>query len=143
MNIQDQFDGNSGADESAFRLLIESATDHAILAMDREGLITSWSRGAERMLGYREEEILGKTGDVIFVPEDRAADRGSVPLLLVQAEQDKPPVRKDQARPTERQRERQKQPQAERLLWRRGDDHQQDRHRRRRRLRAGGFDLRK
>jgi PAS domain S-box-containing protein len=45
---------------------IESATDFAILTADAEGLITSWNVGGERLVGYSESEILGKSGDVIF-----------------------------------------------------------------------------
>ena len=58
------------------------------------------------------------------VPEGRAADRGSMPLVLAQAEQDKPPVRKDQARPSERQREQQGQPQAGRKPQQAGEQAQ-------------------
>jgi PAS domain S-box-containing protein len=53
--------------------VVESATDFAIFSMDPSGLVTSWNRGAERVLGYAEEEILGVAGDAIFTPEDRAA----------------------------------------------------------------------
>jgi PAS domain S-box-containing protein len=41
--------------------------------MDRNGLVTSWNPGAERVLGWSSEEILNCTADVIFTPEDRAA----------------------------------------------------------------------
>ncbi|HEY0062330.1 MAG TPA: ATP-binding protein, partial [Telluria sp.] len=41
--------------------------------MDRNGLITSFNSGAERIFGYREEEILGQSDVLIFTPEDRAA----------------------------------------------------------------------
>ncbi len=62
-----------GADRSElFERLIESATDFAIFTIDAEGLVTSWNVGGERLVGYSESEILGKTGDVIFVEEDRA-----------------------------------------------------------------------
>src|SRR5260221_8130744 len=40
--------------------------------MDGERRITSWNVGAERLLGYSEQEILGQTADLIFTPEDRA-----------------------------------------------------------------------
>jgi PAS domain S-box-containing protein len=56
-----------------YERLIESATGFAIFTIDADGLTTSWNIGGERLLGYSESEILGKTGDVIFVEEDRAA----------------------------------------------------------------------
>lgn len=55
------------------RLMVESATDFAIIAMDQEGIVTSWNSGAANLLGYAEDEILGRNGDVVFTPEDRAA----------------------------------------------------------------------
>jgi PAS domain S-box-containing protein len=61
-----------GSDE-LLRLAVESATDFAIFAMDVTGNVTTWNKGAERLLGYTEDEMLGHSGDVVFTPEDRAA----------------------------------------------------------------------
>jgi two-component system CheB/CheR fusion protein len=55
------------------RLIIENARDYAIFSMNLERHVTTWNSGAERLLGYRSDEIIGKTGDVIFTDEDRAA----------------------------------------------------------------------
>jgi two-component system CheB/CheR fusion protein len=55
------------------RILVESARDFAILQLDLDGNVTSWSSGAERILGWSEQEILGKSGDLVFTPEDRHA----------------------------------------------------------------------
>lgn len=63
--------GTPGSDE-LLRLVVESATDFAIIAMDKAGVVTGWNTGAERLLGFVENEIIGHTADVIFVPEDRA-----------------------------------------------------------------------
>src|SRR6478735_4925743 len=41
--------------------------------MDLDRRITSWSSGAQQILGYAREEALGKLADIIFTPEDRAA----------------------------------------------------------------------
>jgi PAS domain S-box-containing protein len=60
--------------EELFELIIESSTDFAIFTMDANGLTTSWNVGAERLFGYTEDEIVGATADVIFVPEERKAD---------------------------------------------------------------------
>lgn len=61
--------------EERYRLIVESATDFAIMALDLDGHVTSWNTGAERILGYGEAEILGRSADVLFTPEDRAAGR--------------------------------------------------------------------
>ncbi|PSR51848.1 histidine kinase [Adhaeribacter arboris] len=57
--------------EQRLRLIIESAKDYAILSLDTQRRVVSWSSGAQILLGYTEAEIIGKSGDLIFVPEDR------------------------------------------------------------------------
>jgi len=42
------------------RLLVESTQEHAIFMLDPDGHVTSWNRGAERLKGYRAEEIIGQ-----------------------------------------------------------------------------------
>jgi PAS domain S-box-containing protein len=59
--------------EELFELLVESSIDFAIFSIDTDGLITSWNVGAERLFGYAEDEMLGRSADVIFTAEDRAA----------------------------------------------------------------------
>jgi len=54
--------------------LLDSATDYAIVTLDDAGLITGWNSGAEAILGWTEAEVLGHLGEMIFTPEDRAAD---------------------------------------------------------------------
>jgi len=56
------------------RVLTESFTDYAIFSTDTEGMIDTWNPGAEKIFGYREREILGKSGEVLFTPEDNAKD---------------------------------------------------------------------
>jgi PAS domain S-box-containing protein len=51
--------------------LLDSATDYAIIAMDLDGLVTSWNEGAHRILGWTEEEMLGQPASVFFTLEDR------------------------------------------------------------------------
>jgi PAS domain S-box-containing protein len=60
------------ASDDHLRLLIESATDHAIFSMDLERRVTTWNTGAERLFGYNEEEIVGNLADCVFTPEDCA-----------------------------------------------------------------------
>jgi PAS domain S-box-containing protein len=58
--------------EERLRLIMESARDFAIFTTDCEGIVTTWNRGAERILGYAENEIVGCNADILFTPEDRA-----------------------------------------------------------------------
>ena len=55
--------------EERFRLLVRGVKDYAIFMMDPNGYIVSWNEGAERLKGYREEEILGKHFSVFHLPE--------------------------------------------------------------------------
>jgi PAS domain S-box-containing protein len=57
------------------RLILDSAVDYAIVTLSAEGDVTSWNEGAERILGWTEEEIIGRSSEVFFTPEDNARDR--------------------------------------------------------------------
>ncbi|MBD1909154.1 ATP-binding protein [Leptolyngbya sp. FACHB-8] len=88
--------------ESRFRLIVESAKDYAIFTLDLDGVITSWNPGAERLLGYKEAEIIGQPGYTIFTPEDRknGQDKKELEIALTQgrAEDDRWHLRKDGSR---------------------------------------------
>jgi PAS domain S-box-containing protein len=53
-----------------FQLVVEAIEDYAIYMLDPDGLIESWSPGAERLKGYRAEEVLGKSYSIFFRPQD-------------------------------------------------------------------------
>jgi two-component system CheB/CheR fusion protein len=59
--------------EERLRLMVENAVEYAIFSTDCDRLVTGWNPGAERLLGYAEAEVLGKSADIIFLQEDRAA----------------------------------------------------------------------
>lgn len=56
--------------EERLRLMIESVQDYAIFMMDPKGYITSWNVGAERINGYKANEIIGKHFSVFYIEED-------------------------------------------------------------------------
>jgi len=56
--------------EQRFRLLVESVSDYAIYMVDPEGRVVTWNVGAERSIGYKPEEVLGRDFCMFFVPED-------------------------------------------------------------------------
>ncbi|WP_169742860.1 PAS domain S-box protein [Muricoccus aerilatus] len=58
--------------EARLRLVVEGARDHAILTITAEGIISSWSAGAETIFGWTEKEIVGQPYGTIFTDEDRA-----------------------------------------------------------------------
>jgi PAS domain S-box-containing protein len=59
--------------EEKLRLLVDGAKDYAMILMDTQGCITNWNKGAMRILGWSEEEVLGQQVDFIFSDEDVTA----------------------------------------------------------------------
>ena len=53
--------------------LIESSTE-AIISTDKEGNVVLFSKGAEALLGYREQEVIGRRVTVLYGSESRAMD---------------------------------------------------------------------
>jgi PAS domain S-box-containing protein len=60
------------ASEHEMRLFVQSVRDYAINMLDPEGRVISWNEGAERIEGYRAEEILGRHFSILFAPEEIA-----------------------------------------------------------------------
>jgi PAS domain S-box-containing protein len=58
--------------EARFRMFTENVLDYAMFLLDVEGCVESWNTGAERILGYAQHEIIGRSGSVFFTPEDLA-----------------------------------------------------------------------
>lgn len=59
--------------EERFRLLVQGVTDYAIYMIDRDGLVTNWNAGAQRIKGYCPDEIVGRHFSLFYRPEDRAS----------------------------------------------------------------------
>jgi two-component system, chemotaxis family, CheB/CheR fusion protein len=75
-----------GAIRERYRVIVEGATSYAIFTFDMRGLVTTWNRGAETMLGYSEDEMLGQDFRVIFTPEDIAAGLADVEMWSAEHE---------------------------------------------------------
>ncbi|HVS30794.1 MAG TPA: PAS domain S-box protein [Thermoanaerobaculia bacterium] len=58
--------------EESFRLMVESVSDYAIVMVDPMGNVVSWNTGAERIKGYRAEEIVGRHFS-LFYPSGEVA----------------------------------------------------------------------
>jgi PAS domain S-box-containing protein len=56
--------------EERFRLVIEGVRDYGIFALDPQGHVVSWNTGAERIKGWRSEEILGRHFSVFYPGDD-------------------------------------------------------------------------
>ncbi|MDO1446738.1 PAS domain S-box protein [Rhodocytophaga aerolata] len=55
--------------ESMYSAFIDQVEEYAIFSMDSQGIVTSWNAGAERIKGYKEEEVIGKHFRMLF-PEN-------------------------------------------------------------------------
>jgi two-component system, cell cycle sensor histidine kinase and response regulator CckA len=55
------------------RLLAENIRDHAIVMVDRQGTVTSWSAAAQRILGYAPEDVIGRPIARLYMPDETVA----------------------------------------------------------------------
>lgn len=67
--------------EEMYHKMIEEVEDYAIFLLDDEGIIRNWNKGAEKIKGYKEEEIVGKSFQEFYLPDDRQA---GLPLQLLE-----------------------------------------------------------
>lgn len=93
---------NQRRTEDLYRRSIEEVRDYAIFATDTDGRVVNWNRGAERILGYAEPEILGHDAAIFFTPEDRALGEPereiATAAALGRAEDERWHLRRDQTR---------------------------------------------
>ncbi|HCF27549.1 MAG TPA: histidine kinase, partial [Cyanobacteria bacterium UBA11049] len=73
------------ASEERYRWLVESVKDYAIFMLDSEGYIVSWNTGAERIKGYRADEILGQHFSRFYPAADLAWDKPARELEVAEA----------------------------------------------------------
>ena len=90
------------ASEERLRLVVENATEFAIFSTDLERRVTIWNSGAQRLLGYAEDEVMGRSADIIFTEEDRAARAPDIEMATAvsqgRASDDRMHQRKDGSR---------------------------------------------
>lgn len=67
-------------------LLIDSATNYAIYMLDPDGRVAIWNKGAERITGWSEEDILGKPTAVFYPAEEVAIGKPAADLDQARAE---------------------------------------------------------
>ena len=72
--------------EEQFRRLVQGVTDYAIYMLTPQGRVSSWNAGAERIKGYRAEEIIGEHFSRFYIEQDQRA--GAPQLALETAVRD-------------------------------------------------------
>jgi PAS domain S-box-containing protein len=66
----EQQTANLEESEARFKLLTSHIRNHAIVLLDPTGTITTWNEGAEKLFGYRADEIVGKPLQVLSAESD-------------------------------------------------------------------------
>ena len=59
--------------DAGFRRLVDAVVDYAIFQIDPDGIVVTWNSGAQRIKGYRADEIVGKHFSLFYTEEDRDA----------------------------------------------------------------------
>jgi len=67
--------------EERYHLMVSEVEDYAILYLNKDGIIENWNKGAEKIKGYKAEEIVGKNFSVFYTEEDK---QNHLPETLLQ-----------------------------------------------------------
>ena len=72
--------------ERRFRLMVESVVDYAIFMLDSDGRVASWNAGAQRILGYSADQIVGESLSRFYSREELERGKPQVELEAAKAE---------------------------------------------------------
>lgn len=72
--------------EERYHLMVEEVQEYAILYLNSNGIIENWNAGAEKIKGYKSEEIIGKSLSVFYTKEDQ---KNNLPQKLLQIAREK------------------------------------------------------
>lgn len=67
--------------EERYHKMVEEVEDYAILLLDKDGRIMNWNKGAEKIKGYKESEIIGRNFRIFYRSEDQ---QRQLPETLIQ-----------------------------------------------------------
>jgi PAS domain S-box-containing protein len=65
-----------------FQIFIEGVADYAIFVLDTSGHVASWNASAERIMGYKTDEVIGKHFGILYRPDERRAGEPNRALEL-------------------------------------------------------------
>ena len=75
ITLRKQHEAHLRETEELFRIQVEGVKDYAIFMIDTQGNVLNWNAGAERLKGYKGEEIIGKHFSCFYTDEDRNAGK--------------------------------------------------------------------
>jgi PAS domain S-box-containing protein len=81
-----QSDDMLGSNEQQFSLLVQGVRDYAIYLLDPDGHVASWNAGAQRIKGYRADEVLGKHFSHFYADEDAKAGKPARNLAVARTQ---------------------------------------------------------
>ncbi|MBZ4170970.1 PAS domain-containing protein, partial [Escherichia fergusonii] len=67
-------------DRELLQLFVDDLTDYAVVILDPQGSIRTWNAGARELLGYAEEEIVGRRFSELFTKADIVTGQSSAAL---------------------------------------------------------------
>jgi PAS domain S-box-containing protein len=86
LSVIEDINSRKKAEEASLRLsAVVESSDDAIISKTLNGIITSWNKGAERMFGYAEEEVVGKSISILF-PQERLQEEKDILTRLRRGE---------------------------------------------------------
>src|SRR5439155_25166937 len=62
------------SEENLLQVALRDVSTHALILLDAKGVVVGWLAGAERLFGYKADEIVGKNASLLFTPEDLNTD---------------------------------------------------------------------
>ncbi len=68
------------ASEERYHQMVAEVQDYAIILLNSDGIIENWNAGAEKIKGYRSDEIIGSSFHLFYTNEDR--EKGTPDMLL-------------------------------------------------------------
>jgi len=72
--------------EQQFTLLVDAVIDYAIFVLSTDGIVMTWNRGAQRLKGYKPEEIIGSHFSRFYPPEEANGDKPAQELATALSE---------------------------------------------------------
>ncbi len=65
-----------------FQIFLDGVADYAIFLLDASGRVASWNASAQRIIGYSNDEIIGKHFGIFYRPDERRAGEPNRALEL-------------------------------------------------------------
>jgi PAS domain S-box-containing protein len=58
---------------AVFARVVDSLRNYAVILMDTQGVVRSWNQAARDIFGFAGNDMVGRSAELLFTPEDRAA----------------------------------------------------------------------